>query len=87
MVDLDAGMVGMEWIDGWSVREVLGGGAEGEEADPEVYEEEVVDEEKARRRKEAEGALDFLGITIGEFPHPQLFLTSQHADRRSFLRP
>ena len=70
MVDLDAGMIGMEWIDGWSVREVLGGGAEGEEADPE--DEEIVDEDKARRRKEAEGVLDAMGITIGAFvsPHP-----------------
>ncbi|KAG7531576.1 hypothetical protein FFLO_04235 [Filobasidium floriforme] len=64
MVDVEAGMVGMEWIDGWSVREVLGGGAEGEEADPELEDEGEVDEEKARRRKEAEGALASLGITI-----------------------
>lgn len=31
-VDVDVGIVGMEWIEGWSVREVLGGGAESDEA-------------------------------------------------------
>jgi TP53 regulating kinase-like protein len=31
-VDVEAGIVGMEWIEGWSVREVLGGGAESDEA-------------------------------------------------------
>lgn len=56
----------MEWIDGWSVREVLGGGAEGEEADPELDESEPVDPIKAARRKQAEEALDTLGVTIGD---------------------
>jgi TP53 regulating kinase-like protein len=65
MVDTDAGMVGMEWVDGWSVREVLGGGAEGEEADPEEEEEGEVDEVKAARRKEAEAVLENLGVSVG----------------------
>lgn len=75
MVDVEAGMVGMEWIDGWSVREVLGGGAEGEEADPELEDEGDVDEEKARRRKEAEGALESLGITIGTWSSVCLYIS------------
>ena len=58
-------MVGMEWVDGWSVREVLGGGAEGEEADPEEEEEGQVDEVKAARRKEAEAVLENLGVSVG----------------------
>lgn len=58
-------MVGMEWVDGWSVREVLGGGAEGEEADPEEEEEGEVDEVKAARRKEAEAVLENLGVSVG----------------------
>jgi len=67
MVDTEAGMVGMEWVDGWSVREVLGGGAEGEEADPEEEEEGHVDEVKAARRKEAEAVLENLGVSVGEW--------------------
>ncbi|KAK4052922.1 serine/threonine-protein kinase bud32 [Microbotryomycetes sp. JL221] len=31
VVDLKQGIVGMEWIEGWSVREVLGGGQDGDE--------------------------------------------------------
>lgn len=58
-------MVGMEWVDGWSVREVLGGGAEGEEADPEEEEEGEIDEVKAARRKEAEAVLENLGVSVG----------------------
>ena len=65
MVDTEAGMVGMEWVDGWSVREVLGGCAEGEEADPEEEEEGQVDEVKAARRKEAEAVLENLGVSVG----------------------
>ncbi|KAJ9125303.1 hypothetical protein QFC22_000259 [Naganishia vaughanmartiniae] len=31
VIDLEAGILGMEWVDGWSVREMLGGGAEDDE--------------------------------------------------------
>jgi hypothetical protein len=31
LVDLETGILGMEWIEGYSVREMLGGGAEGED--------------------------------------------------------
>ena len=33
-VDLEHGLLGLEWIEGISVRQILGGGAEGEEEDP-----------------------------------------------------
>lgn len=58
-VDADAGFIGMEWIEGWSVREVLGAGEEGDEDDDEI------DDAKAMRRKDAEGALGRLGIPAG----------------------
>ncbi|KAJ9104801.1 hypothetical protein QFC19_003942 [Naganishia cerealis] len=31
VIDLETGILGMEWVEGWSVREMLGGGAEDEE--------------------------------------------------------
>lgn len=31
VVDVRQGVLGMEWIEGWSVRQVLGGGQEGDE--------------------------------------------------------
>ncbi|ORY90228.1 hypothetical protein BCR35DRAFT_299817 [Leucosporidium creatinivorum] len=39
-VDVKQGVLGMEWIEGWSVREVLGGGQEGDELPDEDGEEE-----------------------------------------------
>jgi len=39
-VDERAGVLGMERVEGWSVREVLGGGAEGEDEDEGKEEEE-----------------------------------------------
>ncbi|GAA5827965.1 hypothetical protein JCM11251_005670 [Rhodosporidiobolus azoricus] len=45
VVDVRQGCVGMEWVEGWSVREVLGGGQEGDEL-PKEEEEEVDDEEE-----------------------------------------
>ncbi|CAE6409437.1 unnamed protein product [Rhizoctonia solani] len=43
-VHADTGVLGIEWIEGTSVRKVLGGGAEGEE-EVDVAEEEIEDEE------------------------------------------
>ncbi|QRW22822.1 Serine/threonine-protein kinase [Rhizoctonia solani] len=43
-VHADTGVLGIEWIEGTSVRKVLGGGAEGEE-ELDVAEEEIEDEE------------------------------------------
>ncbi len=49
MVDAVEGVLGIEWIDGKSVRFLLGGGAEGEEEMAEdeesVGEEEVIEED------------------------------------------
>ncbi|KAJ9108953.1 hypothetical protein QFC21_000275 [Naganishia friedmannii] len=39
VIDLEAGILGMEWVEGWSVREMLGGGADGEEEEEEDTEE------------------------------------------------
>ena len=56
-------MIGMERIDGWSVREVLGGGAEGEgvddddeEADEEYTEETVESVDPSLGNKSADQA-------------------------------
>lgn len=65
MVDAEDGLLGLEWIDGWSVREVLGGGAEGEDG-----EADDLTEEQLARRVEAEGALDRLGVSKGECASP-----------------
>lgn len=47
-VDPAEGALGMEKIDGWSVRDVLGGGASGEDA-------EIVEEEEEERDPNEEG--------------------------------
>ncbi|GAA5907545.1 hypothetical protein JCM5296_004110 [Sporobolomyces johnsonii] len=53
VVDVREGVVGMEWVDGWSVREVLGGGQEEDQG--------VVEEEE-----EEEGAEEEEEVDIGE---------------------
>ena len=61
-VDLAQGVLGMEWIEGWSVREVLGGGQEGDE----LAEDEGTEEES----DEAEDVQELLrgeGVDPGEF--------------------
>lgn len=45
MVDAPAGMLGIEWIDGKSVRFLLGGGAEGEEVQEEGSDENDLQEQ------------------------------------------
>lgn len=45
MVDAPAGMLGIEWIDGKSVRFLLGGGAEGEEVQEEDSDENDLQEQ------------------------------------------
>jgi TP53 regulating kinase-like protein len=73
-VDEKGGVLGLEWVEGWSVREVLGGGAEGE---LEVFEEEgiegedvgeVLDAGGAAAEVEGEGmqALKRVGVSLGE---------------------
>lgn len=61
MVDAEEGLLGLEWIDGWSLREVLGGGAEGEDG-----EADDLTEEQSARRAEAEGALQSIGVSKGK---------------------
>ncbi|KAF8509867.1 kinase-like domain-containing protein [Hysterangium stoloniferum] len=64
MVDVECGVLGLEWIEGRSVRNILGGGDEG------IYEEENQDEEAPDIMDEKSGSdvLGFssLGITIDE---------------------
>ena len=77
-VDEKAGVIGMERIEGWSVREVLGGGAEGEseeEGEQEYDPAEMVDglslaeqgqsEEQLVRESEGMQALRGIGVTQG----------------------
>lgn len=45
IVDLREGVLGMEWIEGWSVREVLGGGQDDEEVVDQNEEEDTEEEE------------------------------------------
>jgi TP53 regulating kinase-like protein len=49
IVDVKQGVLGLEWIDGWSVRELLGGGQEDDETafddDATVEDDEIADEE------------------------------------------
>ncbi len=67
VVDADNGIIGMEWVEGWSVREVLGGGAEGEE-EVEVDVEDLEEEgDEAEERSEAEQALERMGVSQGGY--------------------
>ncbi|GAA5960345.1 hypothetical protein JCM21900_006537 [Sporobolomyces salmonicolor] len=43
VIDVREGVVGMEWVDGWSVREVLGGGQEEDQGGVEEEEDEVAE--------------------------------------------
>lgn len=74
ILDLDNGILGMEKIEGWSVREVLGGGAEGD-VEVEYFDEEAADgedvpdlpEDEADGEEDTEGrrALRELQVTSG----------------------
>lgn len=69
-VDVEAGVVGMEWIDGWSVREVLGGGAESDELAG-VEEEEEKEQEEGRTTTEGEEGVNsnpWDSLDLGELP-------------------
>lgn len=61
MVDVRAGTLAIEWVDGWSVRQVLGGGQEEDELPREGEEGEDEDGED-----EAELVLERAGVTQGE---------------------
>jgi TP53 regulating kinase and related kinases len=70
-VDLENGIIGMEWVDGFSVREVLGGGAEGE-MEEELREGEV-DEvaEEPEGPSPAELIMGQLGLSVGQCGIPR----------------
>ncbi|CAE6459056.1 unnamed protein product [Rhizoctonia solani] len=61
-VHVDTGVLGIEWIDGTSVRKVLGGGAEGKE------EAEVADDEMDVQEDERDELKEIYGLTQGKDP-------------------
>ena len=66
-VDEAHGVLGLEKIEGWSVREVLGGGAEGEAAQEDAAEGEeeiAVDETEEEDETEGMKALKEAGVTV-----------------------
>lgn len=63
LVDLKNGVLGLEWIQGWSVRQVLGGGQEEDELN------DNDDEEAEEEQEEEEDVLALLeerGVSEGE---------------------
>jgi TP53 regulating kinase-like protein len=97
-VDEAGGVLGIEYVEGWSVREVLGGGAEGEvevevdeeverEAVAEIEEEDGGDCEEVGEREESEGmeALRRIGIPEGiSHPFPPAILAVQSTCKSSY---
>lgn len=73
VVDLRQGVLGVEWIEGWSVREVLGGGQEDEDGPwVEEGEDEPVEAtdgdqtEEERRDEEMKHRLETAGVDEGQ---------------------
>lgn len=65
-VDVESGVVAVEWVEGWSVREVLGGGAEGDEIAGE-------EEDESEGGDSIEEGLQKLGLRRGgPSPHAPL---------------
>lgn len=79
MIDASEGVLGLQWIDGLSVRFLLGGGAEGEEV-----EEVSADEDLAIEEREEEDTLAVYEISQGTiFFHPYTrYSASDRADFR-----
>lgn len=78
-VDEKSGVLALEKIEGWSIREILGGGAEGEVEDEaegdyvDPEEAKVVVQELEGVKSEGLEALERIGVTKGELefsPHP-----------------
>lgn len=65
VVDVRRGVLGIEWVEGWSVREVLGGGQEEDEG---AHEGEDEDEEEggAEGEEDPEDVLKRVGVSQGE---------------------
>ena len=76
VVDVRQGVIGMEWIQGWSVREVLGGGQEGDELQVDEDEQEGGQGEEIGH----ENSLD------EEEPDVQELLRSKGVDPGEFTR-
>lgn len=76
-MDERSGVLGLEKIEGWSIREVLGGGAEGEGEDDGEGEGEYVDPKEAEEvvkelsevKSQGMEALERIGVTKGERYH------------------
>lgn len=62
IVDVKQGVLGIEWVEGWSVREVLGGGQEEDEG-PELEGEE--EEEEGEEGEDVAEKLRLLGVEEG----------------------
>ena len=74
MVDATEGILGIEWIEGKSVRMLLGGGAEGEEEqtlDSEGFPDDLTD--ASDESTSHVDPLDEYQVTIGVSPAPTLF--------------
>ena len=68
-VDENSGVLGMERIDGWSIREVLGGGAEGESQEEDEEERdgsEPVSEDTEQLEEESEGTAALRKVGVGK---------------------
>lgn len=70
MVDASEGVLGLQWIDGQSVRFLLGGGAEGEEveevsADEDLSVEEIDEEDPLAEYEISPGTSSFMYELFG----------------------
>jgi len=69
IVDVKSGALGVEWIEGWSVREVLGGGQEEDGLD----DQEEGEEEQEEEEEDIAELLSSKGVSEGE---SQTFINS-----------
>ena len=68
VVDVREGVLGIEWVEGWSVREVLGGGQDDDEGAWEYAEEEEEgqEEEGGEEEVDVQALLRGRGVEEGE---------------------
>lgn len=87
VVDLKQGVLGMEWIEGWSVREVLGGGQEGDElvqTDEDAVDESLEDSAPAGEEEEdVEALLRSKGVETGKSQSQTCALADSIHDNRA----
>lgn len=67
IVDVKQGVLGIEWVEGWSVREVLGGGQDDDEGAWEYAEEGEEMEEEGEEEVDVQALLRGRGVEEGEF--------------------